>query len=205
MKQTWAAVMVLTLAWAGGVAAAVQDPLELVQKTSEEILGKVREERAAIDNNPRRLYQLVNEIVLPHFDFERMSRWVLGKYWRRASPQQRRRFVAEFRSLLVRTYAKSLAEYTDNKIEYLPLRRRPGAEEVTVRTEVEQAGGFPIPIDYSLYLQGGSWKVFDVVIDGVSLVTNYRSTFASEVRRGGLDKLIADLADRNQRESGRGG
>ena len=122
MKHVWAALMTLMLAWSGGVAAATQDPLGLVKTTSEDILSKVREERAEIDANPQRLYQLVDEIVLPHFDFERMSRWVLGKYWRRASAEQQSRFVAEFRSLLVRTYAKSLSEYTDNKIEYLPVR-----------------------------------------------------------------------------------
>jgi phospholipid transport system substrate-binding protein len=129
-----------------------------------------------------------------------MSSWVLGKYWRTATPAQRDRFTQEFRTLLVRTYAKSLSEYTDNKITYLPMRGSPQQSEVKVRTEVEQPGGFPIPIDYDLYRKGDDWKVYDVTIDGVSLVTNYRTTFANQIREDGLDKLIATLADRNQQD-----
>jgi phospholipid transport system substrate-binding protein len=173
----------------------------LVQQTADQMLSKLRAERQVIDQHPGRIYDLVNEIVLPHFDFERMSSWVLGKYWRSATPDQRNRFVEEFRNLLVRTYAKSLSSYQDNKITYLPLRATPQDTDVKVRTEVDQPGGFPIPIDYSLYLKGDEWKVYDVTIDGVSLVTNYRTTFANQIRQDGLDKLIATLADRNKQDN----
>lgn len=179
---------------------AAQSPQDLVQQTAEQMLNKLRTERQVIEQHPGRIYELVNEIVLPHFDFERMSNWVLGKYWRTATPAQRDRFTQEFRTLLVRTYAKSLSEYTDNKITYLPMRGGPQQSEVKVRTEVEQPGGFPIPIDYDLYRKGDDWKVYDVTIDGVSLVTNYRTTFANQIREDGLDKLIATLADRNQQD-----
>jgi phospholipid transport system substrate-binding protein len=179
---------------------AAQSPQDLVQQTAEQMLNKLRTERQVIEQHPGRIYELVNEIVLPHFDFERMSSWVLGKYWRTATPAQRDRFTQEFRTLLVRTYAKSLSEYTDNKITYLPMRGSPQQSEVKVRTEVEQPGGFPIPIDYDLYRKGDDWKVYDVTIDGVSLVTNYRTTFANQIREDGLDKLIATLADRNQQD-----
>jgi phospholipid transport system substrate-binding protein len=129
-----------------------------------------------------------------------MSSWVLGRYWRNATPKQRQEFTEQFRTLLVRTYAKSLSSYTDNKITYLPFRSSPDQTDVKVRTEVDQPGGFPIPIDYDLYLKGDEWKVFDVTIDGVSLVTNYRTTFANQIRMDGLDKLISSLAERNKQD-----
>lgn len=183
------------------VAFAAQPPQELVQQTTEKMLSKLRAEHTVIEQHPERIYELVNQIVLPHFDFERMSSWVLGKNWRTATPAQRQKFVEEFRTLLVRTYAKSLASYSNQKISYLPMRASPQDTEAKVRTEVEQPGGLPIPIDYDLYLnKDGEWKVYDVTIDGVSLVTNYRTTFATEVRQKGLDKLIATLGDRNRQD-----
>ena len=197
----WIVGAVMVLAALDGVPSwAVQAPQEMVQQTAEQMLTKLRDERKVIDEHPGRIYELVNEIVLPHFDFERMSTWVLGKYWRSATPEQRKEFVEQFRTLLVRTYAKSLSSYTDNKLTYLPFRGGPQQTDVTVRTEVDQPGGFPIPIDYSLYLKGDEWKVYDVTIDGVSLVTNYRTTFANQIRQDGLDKLIASLASRNKQD-----
>ena len=199
----WRAVAWVLIGWlsCGGAAWAIQSPQDLVHQTADQMINKLRTERKVIDQHPGRIYELVNEIVLPHFDFEKMSSWVLGKYWRGATPEQRKRFVEEFRNLLVRTYAKSLSSYQDNKISYLPFRGSPGQDDVTVRTEVDQPGGFPIPIDYSLYLKGGEWKVYDVTIDGVSLVTNYRTTFANQIRQDGLDKLIATLAGRNKQDN----
>lgn len=201
MKRRMMIAMLLLTLIGSAPAWAVQSPQQLVQQTAEQMLDKLRTERKVIDEHPGRIYELVDKIVLPHFDFERMSSWVLGKYWRRATPDQRKRFVNEFRNLLVRTYAKSLSSYTNNKITYLPFRGAPGQTDVKVRTEVDQPGGFPIPIDYDLYLKGDEWKVYDVTIDGVSLVTNYRTTFSNEIRQGGLDKLISSLANRNNQES----
>lgn len=180
------------------VAVAATDPLSLVQDTSDQMLTAIKAERAAIDKDKGRLFALVEEIVLPHFDFNRMAKMVLGKYWRRASDEQRRQFVEEFRFLLVRTYAASMIEYTNQKIDYLPYRAGPDADEATVQTEVEQDGGFPVPIDYKLFRENGEWKVYEVVIDGVGLVINYRSSFATEIRgKQGLDGLILKLKTRN--------
>lgn len=200
-RQLVAVVLLGLSVYLAGPVQAAQPPQELVRQTAEKMLDTLRTERAVIEQQPQRIYELVSQIVLPHFDFERMSSWVLGKYWRTATPAQRQRFVEEFRTLLVRTYAKSLASYTDQKISYLPMRPATKQDEVKVRTEVDQPGGLPIPIDYDLYLgKNGEWKVYDVTIDGVSLVTNYRTTFATQIRQDGLDKLIATLADRNQRD-----
>jgi phospholipid transport system substrate-binding protein len=128
-----------------------------------------------------------------------MSIWVLGKNWRKADGAQQKQFTNEFRTLLVRTYAKALLEYTDQKMRYLPLHAAEGAKRVTVKTEIEQAGGPSIPLHYSIYLnKEGAWKVYDIKVDGVSLVSNYRSSFATEVRNGGIPKLLEKLAKMNE-------
>ncbi|MFZ5595094.1 MAG: MlaC/ttg2D family ABC transporter substrate-binding protein [Pseudomonadota bacterium] len=202
MKKIFSALLLVWITgFAGASAAAVQPPQDLIKQTADRMLAKLKEERAVIRKDPGRIYELVSDIVLPHFDFERMSAWVLGKHWRTATPDQKKRFTEEFRNLLVRTYATSLTEYTDRKINYLPFRGDANATDVTVRTEVEQPGAAAIPIDYSLILKNGEWLVYDVAIDNVSLVTNYRSTFANEIRQGGLDKLISKLAERNRQST----
>jgi len=179
---------------------AAQSPQQLVIETTDRIIKALKAEQAEIKKNPARLYEIVDEIVLPNFDFRRMSSWVLGKHWRKASPAEREQFVTEFRALLVRTYAAALNDNYDQKIDFLPLRAKKDATEVTVRTEVQLDSGFPIPINYRMYrTEKGEWLVFDVSIDGVSLVTNYRSSFSKEIRQGGLPKLIARLSERNQR------
>ena len=184
-----------------GIAYAAMSPQDLVKQTSQRMLQALRDEKAQIKKNPEHLRKLVDKIVLPHFDFRKMSRLVLGRYWRRASDGQQERFVDEFRTLLVRTYTTALSEYTDQTINYLPFKGDPGSGDVTVRTEVQQRGGSPIPIDYSLMREDSEWKVYDVTISGISLVINYRSSFASEIRHAGLDGLIDKLHNRNKKNS----
>ena len=183
------------------VAAPVApaSPRDMVIDTSQKMLAALKKDKNLIKQNPQRIYDLVSEIVLPHFDFTTMSKWVLGKNWRSLNPDQQQRFTTEFRTLLVRTYAVSLSEYQDQKLNYLPLKAAPSADDVTVRTEVLRGGGPAIPINYSMHLTANGWKVYDVVIDGVSLVINYRTSFATQIRTGGVDKLIEDLVARNQR------
>lgn len=180
------------------VVAAGATPLELVRDTSERMLGELRANHDHLRENPGEIYDLVDEIVLPNFDFETMSRWVLGRYWRDADAVQRDRFVEEFRTLLVRTYATALLEYSNEQIRF-PTQPDPAADvlEVTVRTEIVPRSGGPIPVNYSMHRRDDRWLVFDVVIDGVSIVTNYRNTIAEQVRSQGLDAMIAGLAERN--------
>ncbi|HWS02694.1 MAG TPA: ABC transporter substrate-binding protein [Gammaproteobacteria bacterium] len=173
------------------------DPESLVRQTSDRMLVVLKEQHDLIQAEPERLYGLVDDIVLPHFDFERMARWVLGKHWKRASPDQQQRFVNDFRTLLVRTYGTALLEYRDQQIKFLPLRMAAGSEDVTVRTEVVKPGGVPIPISYSMFRRADGWKVYDVAIDGISLVSNYRSSFSTEIKDQGMDKLIQRLVERN--------
>jgi phospholipid transport system substrate-binding protein len=172
-------------------------PVDLVKDTTSRMLTALKAEKADIDRDEGRLYTLISDIALPHFDFNRMGMWVLGPYWRSATPPQRERFVAEFRQLLVRTYGHTLMDYRDMKISYLPLLAAPDARQVNVRCEIEQAGGNPIQLVYAMYLTGDGWKVYDVLVDGVSLVTNYRSSFAAIIREQGMDSLIRQLAQRN--------
>ena len=192
-----ALLIMLTVFFAAPVLA-MQAPEDLVAKTTDEITSALRAEQDKIKANPKRLYEIVDKVVLPHFDFERMSRWALGKYWRKAKESERTQFIQEFRTLLVRTYAKALNDNYDEEIVMLPVRMRKGGKEATVRTEVQQSAGFPIPIDYKMYIKGGAWKVYDVSVDAISLVANYRTTFAKEIRKNGIPKLIARLADRNK-------
>ena len=192
-------VSVLFLA-SGSVAATTVDPEQLVKQTSDQVLAEVKDRKKELTEFPGRIYDLVEEVVLPRFDFERMSMLVLGKHWRTASEEQRAQFVIQFRELLVRTYATALLNYSDQEIRYLPVRQVEGAQEVTISTEVAAEGAPRIPIAYSLIRDGESWKVFDVTIDGVSLVSNYRTTFASQIRRYKLEGLIAKLEERNGKD-----
>jgi phospholipid transport system substrate-binding protein len=177
-------------------------PQELVRDTSSRMLVALHDEQESIREDSGRLYELVSEIVLPYFDFRRMSQWVLGKNWRKATPEQRERFVEQFRLLLVRTYGSALFEYADEKIIYLPFVADSKAKTVTVRTEIELPAATAIPITYSMYRSNAGWKVYDVSISGVSLVTNYRSTFGSIIRKDGMDVLISQMFERNRQVDG---
>ena len=169
----------------------------VVRDTSERMLKVLEERRQELEFTPGLIYELVNEIVVPSFDFERITRYAMGRNWHKANTTQKAELIAEFQRLLVRTYAKALLNYSGQEIRYLPLRPGRRAGEVTVHTEVREAGGPSIPIKYRMYLNKGAWKVYDVTIDGVSLVANYRSSFAAEVRRKGVSGLIGTLKARN--------
>ncbi len=179
--------------------AATQDAAEVVKTTSEKVLDRLVAEKPTLEENPGRIYELINELVLPHFDFASMSRWVLGREnWRSASDDQRQAFIDEFQTLLVRTYAKALLEYSEEEVRYYPAQGNPNSNLVVVKTEVKQPSGTGvIPIHYRMHLKDGEWKVVDVAVDGVSLVSTYRGSFASEIRKNGLAALIAKIGERN--------
>ncbi|MBI5462644.1 MAG: ABC transporter substrate-binding protein [Gammaproteobacteria bacterium] len=202
MKRVFTS-MLFCLALNTAVAVAdTLDPETLVRQTSDQMLAVLKEQHDVIKAEPDRLYDLVDDIVLPHFDFVRMARWVLGKHWRKASPEQQQRFVDEFRTLLVRTYGTALLEYTNQTVRFLPLRMAEGSKDVTVRTEVVKPGGASIPISYSMFHREDGWKVYDVSIDGISLVSNYRADFSAQINSTGMDGLIQRLVERNARGGG---
>lgn len=179
----------------GGATA----PDAIVRKTTDDIIALLKKNKAVYAKDTSKLYAMVDERVLPIFDFERMSQWVLGRSWRQATEEQRSRFTQEFRTLLVRTYATALLNYTDQKVTIQPAQKK-SEREALVKTEVQQGSGAPaVPIHYSFYRGERDWKVFDVTIDGVSLVSNYRGTYASKIKQQGIDGLIASIAASNAR------
>lgn len=191
----------MALSWAAVNAAAI-GPDELIKQTSEKVLKTLNDNKAAYEKDPDQIYTMVNDIIIPHLDFRAMSKLALGKNWSKANQDQQTRFVEAFKTMLIRTYSKSLTEYTDQKIDFLPYRPpEEGKKTTIVKTEIKQDNGPSIPIDYRLRIKDDIWKVYDIKIDGISLVTNYRNSFASDVRKVGMDGLIDKLLAKNKKKS----
>jgi len=192
------AAFLLCLCCLQTTTAAELGPEELVRETSARVLNEIKSNSQQYQQDPTKLYVLVGEVVLPHFDFEGMIDLALGRYRNQVSAQQRPLIVKEFQVLLVRTYSRALLDYNNQNIVYLPMEVSNETGNVTVRSEIEQAGGFPIPLNYRLRQDDQGWKVFDISVDDVSLVSNYSSSFARQIRKHGIDGLIKTLHDRNQ-------
>ncbi len=201
--MTLRSFLLLLAMWAGLVSAPARaadtPPDVLARTTTQEVLTILKRDKELQNGNLAKVYQLVEAKILPNFDFNRMTQLVIGKHWPRATPTQKQALVTEFRNLLVRTYSSSLTAFTNQTVEFKPLIMRAGDTDVTVRSEINQPGGQPIPIDYRMYSTAFGWKIYDVTIDGVSLVTNYRSSFSSVIRQNGIDGLIKTLADQSSR------
>ena len=183
------------------VFAEVPVPQALIKDSSDRMQQALKENKATIEKDPSFVYGLVDEILLPNFDFSKMSKLALGKKnWRKANTAQRERFIGEFRLLLVRTYSTAMLEFIDGDIVFLPFRGDLAKKKVKVKMEIARLGGPTIPMSLSMYNnKQKKWMVYDVKIDGISLVTNYRSTFGTEIRNNGMDKLIDNLSTRNQK------
>lgn len=172
--------------------------LDVVKNTSDQVLNRLRNESETMQANPAAINAMVDELIIPNFDFVKMSKWVLGKNWRDATTEQKNRFTGAFQKLLVRTYAKALVASKDTEIKYLPFHTDDTSKRVTVKTEVDRGTGAPLlPINYRLYKKGLDWKVYDVAVNGVSLVSTYRGSFNSDIRAKGLDALITSLENRS--------
>lgn len=191
-------ILSASLMAASGAAVAEISADDLVKQTAEDVLNTIKNDKDIQAGNQQKIFALAEEKILPNFDFERVCRMVLGKNWKSASPEQQAVFQKEFRSLLLRTYATALGKYKNQVIEYKPLRAEPDAKNVSVKTQILQPGGQPIAVDYSLVKGENGWKVYDIVIESVSLVTNYRSQFSNEIRTNGLDSLNKKLAEKNK-------
>jgi len=179
-------------------AQAQEAPDAMVKRIADEVIAIVKQDKDLQNGNSQKVVQLAEQKVLPHFDFTRMTRLAVGRNWSQASPEQREALTKEFRTLLVRTYSASLSQYRNQKIEVKPLAAAPGDEDVVVRSAVIQEGGPPIPIDYRMEKTPQGWKVYDVVIDGASLVTTYRGSFNDQIQRAGIDGLLKTLQERNR-------
>lgn len=173
-------------------------PDQLVRNVTNEVLEIIRTDKDIQSGNSKRVIDLVEAKVLPHFNFTHMTQLAMARDWRVATPAQQKTLTDEFRTLLVRTYSKALTEYKNQTIEYKPFSMKPGETDVKVRTQVVQSGAKPIPLDYFLEQQPQGWKVYDIEVGGISLVTNYRESFASEVRKNGIEGLIKSLQTKNR-------
>ncbi|HMM47694.1 MAG TPA: ABC transporter substrate-binding protein [Thiobacillaceae bacterium] len=200
MLRSFLLALATALALTTGPAyAADTPPDELARATTHEVLEILKQDKDMKSGDIEKVYRLVEAKVLPNFDFNRMTQLALGKHWPRATAKQKQALVTEFRNLLVRTYSTSLTAYTNQTVEFKPLAMKPDATDVTVRSEIRQPGGLPIPIDYSMYKTAFGWKVYDVAIDGVSLVTNYRASFSNTIRQNGIDGLIKTMSAQSTR------
>ena len=175
-----------------------EDGKAVVADATETIYRAIQEQCEEIEKSPLRLHQLVEEILIPHADFQRMAQLALGKHWRTADDNQKIEFVIQFRHILTRTYATAVQMASLEAIHYLPSRAGAKPNTMTVRTEVRRPGEPMVAINYPLYQKDGNWLVYDIIVDGMSLVSNYRSTFSEQIQKGGFPALIAMLEKKNQ-------
>jgi phospholipid transport system substrate-binding protein len=180
-------------------ALAQEAPDALVKRVTEEVLTIIKNDKELQAGSMKKVFELVDNKILPHFNFMRMTSLAVGRDWSKATPEQKQKLAAEFKVLLVRTYANALVSYRNQRVNVKPLHMGPADTDVTVRTEVHQSSGQPVQLDYSLQKKDDGWKVYDVIVGGVSLVTNYRETFAQEVRTNGIEGLVKMLVDKNNR------
>ncbi len=197
IKRIATALMALLLVGMAAPAPAADDPTAVVRDTAEKVLNSLRTDRARYQDD-QALFQLVRDVVFPRIDQERTAQWVLGANWRTATPAQREQFINEFSDLLLRTYGTALRQYDSEKLNYLPTQAAAGADRVTVRTEIIRTDGPKVSVDYLLTNRSGEWKVYDVIIENVSMVVTYRSEYAAIIKREGMDGLLKQLADRNR-------
>ena len=191
-------LLALGLMFFFGTAAAVPEPEALVRKITAEVLGELRADKALQAGDKQKAIALAEEKVLPHVDFEEATRFVMGRAWSRATPDQRTRLMVEFRRLLMRTYANAFQGYGGQEMEVLPVRMHPQDTEVTVRNRYLRAGAPPVMVDYAMRKTPEGWKIFDVAVEGISLLMVYRAEFAEQLRRAAIDDLIQGLAEKNQ-------
>ena len=180
------------------LSGALITVLEEQIRVYRHLLDIVRKDKDIQSGNTKRAIELVEAKVLPNFNFPHMTQLALARNWRLATPAQQKTLTDEFHSLLVRTYSKALTEYKSQTIDYKPFKMQAGDTDVKVRTEIKQPGGKPIQLDYYLEKIGSAWKVYDIEVGGISLIINYRDSFASEVAQGGIDGLIHSLQAKNK-------
>jgi len=198
MIRRLSTALLLATALFATAAHAQQAPDALVKSVSQDVLDTARSDPKVQAGDAARIREVVEAKLAPHFDFTHMTMLAMGRNWQKASPAQQAELTTQFKTLLVHTYAGALSKYRDEKIEYKPLAPNPSATDVTVKTQViKSGGGAPVPIDYSLAKTADGWKAYDIIVAGVSLVTNYRDEFNEQIRNGGVDGLIKTLKAKN--------
>lgn len=209
-QQLHYGVLLFVLCGLSVPAQASVQPHQMLQQVTDKLINTLKAEQGAIEEKHERLFDLVEHVLMPHVDLGVMSRYVLGKHWRTASDDQRQRFSHEFKTLMVRFYVSALLEdpgelselleNSDSLITYLPVETDESTKKTRVRAEVHMPNGGPrVPVSFSLFRKDSHWLIYDVNVDGISLVSNYRSSFATEVKNGGLEALINRIAERNEK------
>ncbi len=198
MIRKWLMMLAAPLTLLAPAAFAQDAPDALVKRVAEDVLATIRADKEIQSGNQARIKELIESKLAPHFDFTRMTALAMGRNWRSATPEQQKQLTDQFRTLLVRTYSGALSGYRDNTMDYKPLKMNPGDTDVIVRTEVRRPGQAPVQIDYGMEKAPDGWKAYDVIVAGVSLVTNYRDEFNDIIKSSGIDGLIKTLADKNR-------
>jgi phospholipid transport system substrate-binding protein len=173
-------------------------PDQLVQRVTDDVLSSIKSDKQLAAGDKQKALKLAEEKVLPHIDFEEATRLAVGRAWREANPEQRKKLVDEFRRMLVRTYSNAIESYQGQTLKVLPSRGKQSDDDTTVRTQFIRAGGKPLPIDFQMRKTDKGWKIYDIVVEGVSLVLTYRSEFEQVVKQGGIDGLLKRLAQKNE-------
>ena len=190
-------IMLLPLLTVTAPAQDLEKPEDVILSIVENVIARITAEREMLDAQPETVYNLINDLIIPVFDFNNMSRWILGKYWKQASEEQRNVFTSEFKDLLVRTYAKAVLGFSNERVELLDTQTNPKNNMVKVNTQIISDAGVT-PVNYYMHNSDGSWKVVNVAFEGISLVETYRKSFASVIRNDGLESLIQQLVDKNE-------
>ena len=198
MRKICNYLFLLTFFMSVSAQAQTLAPDALAKSVTDEVLAVIRADKDIQSGNQKKALELVEAKVLPHFSFPRMTQLAMGRNWREANPEQQKKLIAEFRTLLVRTYTTAFSQYKNQTVEYRPARMAAGDTEVVVQSLIKQNSGPPIAVDYNMEKTDSGWKVYNMKIEGVSLIENYRNTFNTEVQKKGVDGLIATLADKNR-------
>ncbi len=198
MKVIYKFLILLSFLLASGSHAQGLAPDALAKSVTDDVLAAIRSDKDIQSGNQRKVLELVEAKVLPHFSFPRMTQLAMGKNWRAANAEQQKRLIAEFRVLLVRTYTTAFTQYKNQTVDYKPVRMSAADTDVVVQSQIKQPSGAPIAVDYNMEKTDGGWKVYNVKIEGISLIENYRNTFNTEVERNGVDGLIKTLAEKNK-------
>lgn len=208
MKNKFLKYFVISFAWlmlcSSAVFAASQGPVDLLQSLANRMISELKSHKATLRSNPSLVYSIANRIIVPHADLDAMSQRVLpAKTWEAATPEQRRKFEREFTTVLERTYASALAEYTDETVKFFPLRSgAEGKSYVTVNSQIVRTDGPSIAVNYTLVLRGSQWRLLDITVEGVSMLESFRSQFSDSLSRGDINNLIDEISNHNSNHDG---
>jgi phospholipid transport system substrate-binding protein len=195
LLQSW--LLVLGTLGAFAVYAQEMKPDELVKKVTDDVLAAVKSDKQLAAGDKQKALKLAEEKVLPHIDFEEATRLAVGRSWREATPEQKKKLTDEFRRMLVRTYSSAISSYEGQTMKVQPVHMKPDDTDVTVRNQYIRPGGKPVQLDYQMHKTPEGWKIYDIIVEGVSLVLTYRSEFDAVVKQQGVDGLIKRLAEKN--------